>query len=192
MTVRIDRVTTRGGDKGQTSLGDGSRVSKASLHIEAIGALDEANTVIGLLRSSLSPAHAALTDRLAAIQNLLFDMGSDLCQPLSRTTTARVSEQALADLEQETATLQAMLPPLTSFVLPGGTPDAARAHLARTATRRAERTLVALSEHTPVSPALVPVLNRLSDYFFVLARHLNDNGAADILWQPGRSLRSRD
>lgn len=195
MSVRIDRVITRGGDGGQTSLGDGSRVSKACTHIDAIGAVDEANTTVGLLRAHLPVAADDTSAFLEAIQNLLFDVGADLCVPPGEQegrgrTTGRLDAQPLAALEEETERLRAGQPPLKSFVLPGGTMAAAWAHLARTATRRAERSVVALSMETAVNPALVPLLNRLSDYFFVLARHLNDNGRTDTLWRPGATLKS--
>ncbi|AQS85435.1 MAG: cob(I)yrinic acid a,c-diamide adenosyltransferase [Acetobacter aceti] len=186
MSVRIDRVVTRGGDKGQTSLGDGTRLSKAALHVEAIGVLDEANTAVGALRSHVSDA--ALSKRLMAVQNLLFDMGGDLCMPDGSRHAKRLTDSVIAPLEAEIERVRALQAPLTSFVLPGGSVPAAWAHIARTAVRKAERAVVALSEQTTINPVLVPLLNRLSDYFFVLGRHLNDDGRQDVLWQPGASL----
>ncbi len=179
--VRIDRVVTRGGDGGQTSLGDGSRVSKADPRIEAIGAVDEANASIGVLRlhTRTRPREDAMLGR---IQNDLFDVGADLCVPGSGGDRLRLTDAAVARLEVEAATMNESLPPLTSFILPGGTEPAAFAHLARVAARRAERTVVALDD---VNPVVRSYLNRLSDHFFVLGRLLNENAAADVLWVPG-------
>ncbi|NHO31601.1 cob(I)yrinic acid a,c-diamide adenosyltransferase [Acetobacter fallax] len=186
MVVRIDRVVTRGGDKGQTSLGDGSRISKASRHVDAIGMLDEANAIIGLLRAHVAGTDADLASRLASIQNLLFDMGGDLCQPEGSKHAKRLDISLTTVIEEEVERLRASQLPLTSFVLPGGSLPAAWAHLARTTIRRTERSVVTLSEETTINPALTPILNRLSDYFFVLSRHLNDNGREDIVWEPGK------
>ncbi|NHN87887.1 cob(I)yrinic acid a,c-diamide adenosyltransferase [Acetobacter conturbans] len=188
MAVRIDRIVTRGGDKGETSLGDGTRLSKADLHIEAIGVLDETNATIGVLRSHVDPGDPILSDRLMAVQNLLFDMGGDLCMPEGSARAKRVSTDILPALEAEIERLRACQAPLKSFVLPGGTVAAAWAHVARTAVRKAERTIIALSQEKTINPAMGPILNRLSDYFFVLSRHLNEDGRADVLWQPGASL----
>jgi cob(I)alamin adenosyltransferase len=183
--VRIDRVVTRGGDGGQTSLGDGSRLRKDTPLIEAIGAVDEANAVIGLLRTLLG-ADASLnaeTDAmLARIQNDLFDLGADLCVPGEGGDRLRLNDTPVLRLEAEVAAINDALPPLTSFILPGGTPAAAQAHVARVVVRRAERAVVACEG---VNPAVRRYLNRLSDHLFVLARRLNDNGAADVLWVPG-------
>jgi cob(I)alamin adenosyltransferase len=179
--IRIDRVVTRGGDTGQTSLGDGARVRKDCLRIEAIGAVDEANAAIGLLRTA-APAQQAM---LARIQNDLFDLGADLCVPGEGGERLRLTDAPAARLEAEIATMKANLPPLKSFVLPGGTEAAARAHVARTLVRRAERTVVRLTAKEPTNGAMIRYLNRLSDHLFVLARVLNNNGADDILWVPG-------
>ncbi|MBO1358678.1 cob(I)yrinic acid a,c-diamide adenosyltransferase [Acetobacter sacchari] len=188
MVVRIDRVTTRGGDRGETSLGDGSRISKASAHIAALGSLDEANTVIGVLRAHVMNDNA-LGDRLSALQNMLFDLGSDLCQPQDNAKAQRVSISLAEDIDQEIDHLREKQEPLRSFILPGGSLPAAWAHMARASVRRAERDVVALSQSVEINGAIVSILNRLSDYFFVLARHLNDDGRNDTLWAPGRSLR---
>lgn len=179
--VRIDRVTTRGGDAGETSLGDGSRISKAAPRIEAIGAVDEANASIGVLRLH-TRARLAEDAMLARIQNDLFDVGADLCVPGTGGDRLRLTDAAVARLEAETAGMNASLPPLTSFILPGGTEAAAFAHVARVTARRAERTVVALDD---VNPVVRRYLNRLSDHLFVLARLLNENAAADVLWVPG-------
>ena len=180
--VRIDRVTTRGGDGGDTSLGDGARVRKDHDRIEAIGAVDEANAALGVLR--LHTRDAAEADAmLARIQNDLFDLGADLCVPGEGGDRLRLTAAPLERLEAEVAAMNATLPPLTSFVLPGGTPGAAHAHVARVAARRAERAVVGMTE--AVNPAVRMYLNRLSDHLFVLARVLNGNGSADVLWAPG-------
>ncbi len=186
MSVRIDRVVTRGGDKGQTSLGDGTRLSKADRHVEAIGVLDEANAAVGVLRSHV--ADEVLSRKLMAVQNLLFDMGGDLCMPEGSKHAKRLTDSVIVPLEAEIERMRALQVPLTSFILPGGSVPAAWAHIARTAVRKAERAVVALSEQATINPVLVPLLNRLSDYFFVLGRHLNDDGRQDVLWQPGAAL----
>jgi cob(I)alamin adenosyltransferase len=180
--VRIDRVITRGGDGGSTSLGDGSRVPKDALRVEAYGAVDEANAAIGVLRLHADGAADAM---LARIQNDLFDVGADLCVPGEMGDRLRLTDAPSLRLEAEVAEMNAALPPLKSFVLPGGTPAAAHAHVARTVVRRAERRVVALAAVETVNPAVVRYLNRLSDHLFVLGRALNDNGAADVMWVPG-------
>jgi cob(I)alamin adenosyltransferase len=180
--VRIDRVITRGGDGGETSLGDGERVPKEAPRIEAIGAVDEANAVIGLLRLH---ANAEADAMLARIQNDLFDAGADLCVPGEGGERLRLTDAPTARLEAESAAMNADLPGLTSFVLPAGTPAAAHAHLARTVVRRAERRVVALSRVEPVNGELIRYLNRLSDHLFVLSRRLNAGATGDVLWVPG-------
>ena len=181
--VRIDTVVTRGGDAGETSLGDGARVRKDAPRIVAIGAVDEANATIGLLR--LHTAGTEADAMLARIQNDLFDLGADLCVPGDAGARLRLNEAPLMRLETEVAAMNAGLPKLTSFILPGGTPGAAFAHLARTAARHAERTVVTLAAEEAINPLLQRYLNRLSDHLFVLARTLNDGARADVLWQPG-------
>jgi cob(I)alamin adenosyltransferase len=180
--VRIDRVVTRGGDSGETSLGDGSRVRKDALRIEACGAVDEANAAIGVLRLHTG-AWAEADAMLARIQNDLFDLGADLCVPGNGRDRLRLAEASLARLDSEIAAMNAALPPLSSFVLPGGSPAAAHAHLARTIVRRAERDVVRLAGEQAVNPALARYLNRLSDQLFVLSRRLNSG--AEPLWIPG-------
>lgn len=177
--VRINRVVTRGGDRGETSLGNGARVSKADPLIQAIGAVDEANAVIGIVR--LHTAGDAVDEMLARIQNDLFDVGADLCVPDSSPDRLRVTQPAIERLEHEVTVMNERLPPLTSFILPGGTPAAAYAHLARTVVRRAECAVVAAGAAGMVQP----YLNRLSDHLFVLARLLNAQDSADVLWVPG-------
>ena len=182
--VRIDRVITRGGDAGDTSLGDGERVPKEAPRIEAIGAVDEANAVIGLLRlhAGGDPEADAM---LARIQNDLFDVGADLCVPSGAGDRLRLTDAPTARLEAEAAAMNAALPGLTSFVLPGGTPAAAHAHLARTVVRRAERRVVSLSRVESVNGELIRYLNRLSDHLFVLSRQMNAGATGDVLWVPG-------
>lgn len=183
--VRIDRVVTRGGDGGQTSLGDGTRVPKHDPRIEAIGAVDETNAAIGVIRLHTAPGCGAPDGADAAlgrIQNDLFDVGADLCVPGPAGDRLRVTAEQVVRLEAEVAAMNETLPPLTSFILPGGRPGAAFAHVARTTARRAERAVAALED---VNPELRRYLNRLSDHLFVMARVLNHNGQADVLWVPG-------
>jgi cob(I)alamin adenosyltransferase len=182
--VKLDIITTRGGDGGETSLGDGARVRKDALRVEAYGTVDEANAAIGVLR--LHTGEDAEADAmLARIQNDLFDIGADLCVPGEAGARLRVADTQSARLEAELAEMNGQMPALKSFVLPGGTPGAAAAHVARTVVRRAERLVVALAAEEEVNPAVIRYLNRLSDHLFVLARRLNGNGAGDVLWVPG-------
>lgn len=187
--VRLTRIYTKGGDKGETSLGDGSRVPKHALRVEAYGTVDEANATIGLARLHVgSGVDAAADAMLARIQNDLFDLGADLCTPEDGRRAAgalRIVAAQVARLEHEIDAMNAALRPLDSFILPGGSAAAAHLHLARTVTRRAERLVCALAAAEPVNPEAVKYLNRLSDHLFVLGRRVNDNGASDVLWQPG-------
>jgi cob(I)alamin adenosyltransferase len=183
--VSLTRIYTRGGDGGETSLTDGSRVPKHALRVEAYGTVDEANAVIGIVRLSAPPD---ADEMLARIQNDLFDLGADLSTP----ETGRKAQGALRivpaqveRLEHEIDAMNAELAPLTSFVLPGGSAASAYLHLARTVVRRAERLLSALAAREPINPESLKYLNRLSDHLFVLGRHLNDRGGRDVLWQPG-------
>ena len=183
--VTLTRIYTRGGDQGRTSLGDGTRVAKHTARVAAYGTVDEANATIGMARLHTTGAADAM---LARIQNDLFDLGADLCRPGSdfeSDTALRIRESQVERLEREIDGMNAELRPLTSFVLPGGTPAAACLHLARTVTRRGERLVVELAEAETVNPAAIRYLNRLSDHLFVMSRWLNDKGAADVLWVPG-------
>lgn len=182
--VRIDRIVTRGGDGGETSLGDGARVRKDALRVEAYGTVDESNALIGLLRLHTEGAIDAMLTR---IQNDLFDIGADLCVPHSEATRERLrlGEAPVLRLEAEIEAMNEPVSPLTSFILPGGSAGAAAAHHARTVVRRAERLVVKLAAEENVTPAVGRYLNRLSDHLFVVARVLNDNGASDVLWVPG-------
>jgi cob(I)alamin adenosyltransferase len=183
--VRLTRIYTRGGDGGETSLGDGSRVPKQALRVEAFGTVDEANAAVGLARLH---APAAADAMLARIQNDLFDLGADLCTPEDGRRAAgalRIVAAQVERLEHEIDTMNAELQPLNSFVLPGGTACAAHLHLARTVARRAERLVAALAAAEKINAEALKYLNRLSDHLFVLSRHVNQRGAGDVLWQPG-------
>jgi cob(I)alamin adenosyltransferase len=179
--VKLDVITTRGGDSGETSLGDGTRLRKDATRVEALGAVDEANAAIGLLRLHTAQEEDAM---LARIQNDLFDLGADLCMP-GTEEGLRVTRGQCLRLEQELAAMNAALPPLRSFVLPGGTPAGAHAHVARTLARRAERAVVRLAVEEAVNGDALRYLNRLSDHLFVLSRTLNVG--QDPLWQPGEN-----
>jgi cob(I)alamin adenosyltransferase len=182
--VKIDRVATGGGDNGVTSLGDGQRVAKDAPRIEAIGAVDEANAALGLVRANLEGDGEA-DAMLARMQNDLFDLGADLAVPGLGGERLRLSAAPVQRLEAEIAAMARSLPPLTSFVLPGGVPAAAAAHLARVLLRRAERRLVTLARAEPMNPLLVRYLNRASYHLFLLARRLNAEAKAETLWRPG-------
>ncbi|MFV3131864.1 cob(I)yrinic acid a,c-diamide adenosyltransferase [Niveispirillum sp. KHB5.9] len=188
--VRLTRIYTRGGDKGQTSLGDGSRVAKHALRVAAYGTVDEANAVLGLARlhTGGDPALADADAMLARIQNDLFDLGADLCTPEAENPPyppLRIVDVQVDRLEAEIDRLNADLAPLNSFILPGGKPAAAYLHQARTVARRAEREMTELALTEPVGAPALKYINRLSDHLFVLGRWLNDKGAADVLWVPG-------
>ena len=191
--VELNRIYTRGGDGGETSLGSGTRVAKHDLRVAAYGTVDETNAVIGLAR--LHTGDDTETDAmLSRIQNDLFDLGADLCTPEGDARAARKAEGALRivpaqveRLEREIDTLNEELEPLKSFILPGGTPAAAHLHMARTVARRAERLITELAGREPVNADALRYINRLSDHLFVLGRHLNDRGRADILWKPGEN-----
>ncbi|HUC66247.1 MAG TPA: cob(I)yrinic acid a,c-diamide adenosyltransferase [Stellaceae bacterium] len=183
--VRLTRIYTRGGDAGETSLGDGSRVPKTELRVECYGTIDEANAAVGLARLY---TEGDVDAALARIQNDLFDLGADLSTPETGKRAAgalRILASQVERLEREIDALNAELKPLDSFVLPGGTPCAAHLHLARTVVRRAERLAAALAAHETINPEALKYLNRLSDHLFVLSRHVNDKGGRDVLWQPG-------
>jgi cob(I)alamin adenosyltransferase len=185
--VRLTRIYTRGGDKGETSLGDGSRAPKHALRVAAYGTVDEANAAIGIARLHVV-AGADADAMLGHIQNDLFDLGADLCTPEDGRRSAgalRMSASQVERLEHEIDAMNAALRPLDSFILPGGSAAAAYLHLARTVTRRAERLVSELAQAEPVNPEALKYLNRLSDHLFVLGRRVNDNGARDVLWVPG-------
>ncbi|MCB1390463.1 MAG: cob(I)yrinic acid a,c-diamide adenosyltransferase [Rhodobacteraceae bacterium] len=186
--VVLNRIYTRTGDKGETALGNGSRVPKDDLRVEAYGTVDETNATVGLARLH---AEGAMDAALMRIQNDLFDLGADLCRPdLAGDAAAeypplRVIDAQVDRLETEIDAMNKPLSPLRSFVLPGGSALAAHLHLCRTVSRRAERLAVALAREGDVNPAAVKYLNRLSDWFFVASRAANGDGAGDVLWVPG-------
>jgi cob(I)alamin adenosyltransferase len=183
--VQLTKIYTKGGDGGRTSLGDGTRVAKHDLRVAAYGTVDEANAAIGLVRLHAEGLADAMLGR---IQNDLFDLGADLCRPgddPDEEGKLRIQDTQVQRLEDEIDAMNVVLKPLTSFVLPGGSPAAAFLHQARTVVRRAERLACALAEAERVSAVAIRYLNRLSDHLFVLARHTNDDGAKDVLWVPG-------
>jgi cob(I)alamin adenosyltransferase len=177
--VRLTRIYTRGGDHGETSLGDGSRVSKLDPLLRAYGAVDELNSLVGWAQA------AAADERLARIQNELFDLGADLSVPYADGDgRLRVTQEAVDRLERDCDEANAALPELKSFVIPGGTETAARLHVARAVCRRVERDVLAVSEERVLNPIAAVYLNRLSDLLFILARAANAGGA-EPLWKPG-------
>lgn len=186
--VVLSKIYTRTGDAGETALGNGTRVAKHSARVNAYGTVDETNAVVGLARLH---ATGEMNAQLAMIQNDLFDLGADLCRPeMEKDATAeypplRIIEAQVDRLEAEIDVMNAVLEPLRSFILPGGSVLAAQMHLCRTVSRRAERLAVELANVETVNPAAVKYLNRLSDWFFVAGRIANDNGKADVLWVPG-------
>lgn len=185
--VKLNKIYTRTGDNGETGLADGSRIPKEHPLSEAIGDVDEANSAIGV--SLLHVQDADARSMLRAIQNELFDLGADLATPAEDFTpnemTLRVVQEQIDRLEREIDRMNERLQPLKSFILPGGGAGAAHLHLARTITRRAERSAVAASRHVPLNPLARIYLNRLSDHLFVLARLVAASEDGDILWQPG-------
>ncbi|QZH76460.1 MAG: cob(I)yrinic acid a,c-diamide adenosyltransferase [Erythrobacter sp.] len=191
--VKLNKIYTRTGDDGTTGLVDGSRLPKHAARMEAVGQVDSANSALGFAAILMSGEPGADITR---IQNDLFDLGADLATPLGEVGGAdftpsemvlRVVPSQVEWLEARIDAVNADLEPLTSFILPGGSELAARLHLARTATRSAERAMTALASAEPVNPAALAYINRLSDYLFVLGRAVNDGGRADVLWKPGAS-----
>ena len=178
--VKLNRIYTRTGDAGTTGLVDGSRVAKDDARMAAIGDVDEANSAIGV--ALVAVAAGPVRDELGRVQNDLFDLGADLATPLAIDGALRVVAAQVERLEAAIDALTHAIPPLTSFILPGGSPGAAGVHLARAIVRRAERSVAAVPA---VSPVAATYINRLSDYLFVAARALNQNGADDVLWVPG-------
>jgi cob(I)alamin adenosyltransferase len=184
--VRLNKIYTKTGDKGETGLSDGSRVTKFSVRITAIGAVDETNSAVGVARLDAEGDADAM---LARIQNDLFDLGADLSMPEdgSAEERLRIIPLQVERLEREIDAMNESLEPLRSFVLPGGTALAAHLHLARAIARRAERTIVELASQDAVNPAAVHYANRLSDHLFVMARAANNTGMGDVLWVPGKN-----
>ena len=192
--VVLNRIYTRTGDVGTTALGDGARRPKYDLRIEAYGTVDETNSILGLVRLHTS-AQPGVDAMLARIQNDLFDLGADLCTPDSGARLdyepLRIIQPQVDRLEHEIDELNADLPPLRSFVLPGGTPAAAFLHQARTVSRRAERLMVQLAAQPgeKVGDPALKYINRVSDFLFVASRWINARGAGDVLWVPGKNRR---
>jgi cob(I)alamin adenosyltransferase len=182
--VRLTRIYTRGGDQGETSLGDGSRVSKLDCRIGAFGTVDELNSAIGVVLAGDVPE--VMREPLTRIQNELFDVGADLSVPWGVTDRLRVEQPMIDALEQLCDDFNADLPELRSFVLPGGTEAAARLHVARTVCRRAERDVLLGAQEVDLNPLVLRYLNRLSDLLFILARAANAGGE-EPLWKPGSS-----
>ena len=186
--VVLSKIYTRTGDGGDTALGNGVRVPKHALRVEAYGTSDETNATVGMARLH---AEGEIDAALARIQNDLFDLGADLCRPdMAKDAEAeypplRMAASQVDRLEAEIDAMNEALQPLRSFVLPGGSALAAHLHLCRTVSRRAERLTVALAGEEEVNPHAAKYLNRLSDWFFVASRVANDNGADDVLWVPG-------
>jgi cob(I)alamin adenosyltransferase len=180
MGNRLSKIYTRTGDSGTTGLGDGSRVSKDDLRVEAYGTVDELNSAVGFLLA------LSLADRirscLVRIQHELFDLGGELCMP----GTTLIPDAYVEALERDLDGFNDDLPPLKDFILPGGSESAARCHLARTIARRAERRVISLAAEQKVNPASIRYLNRLSDFLFVIARVLaRAEGGAEVLWVHG-------
>ena len=185
--VKLDKIYTRGGDGGRTSLADGTRLAKHAPRIIAQGEIDEANAAIGLARGHVEDP--TMGEILTRVQNDMFDLGADISTPgdgsADGEATLRIRAPQTARLEAEIDAITADLAPLSSFVLRGGSPAAAHLHYACTVVRRAERAMSALAEAEPTNPEALRFLNRLSDLLFVLARAANDGGRSDILWRPG-------
>src|SRR5258705_616227 len=191
--VVLNKIYTRTGDDGTTALGNGERVPKSSARVAAYGTVDETNAAIGMARMHLRVTDPALDARLARIQNDLFDLGADLCRPDRGPKPAheplRIIASQVDRLEGEIDELNAVLDPLRSFILPGGSAEACSLHMARTVCRRAERMMVELAADLgePVSDPALRYINRLSDFLFVAARYANDRGRSDVLWVPGQN-----
>jgi len=184
--MRLDRIYTRGGDHGETSLGDGDRTPKCHIRVKAFGGIDEANAAIGVALLHIDDSE--VRSILSLVQNDLFDVGADLCVPEregAARSRLRVSAKQVETLEQQIDKFNDALSPLTSFILPGGSPASAYLHLARTIVRHAERDVVELALSETINEEALKYVNRLSDLLFVLCRYLNARGAADVLWTPG-------
>ena len=181
--VKLNKIYTRTGDKGSAGLVDGSRVAKSSLRMTAIGEVDEANAAIGVAIAALD--EGPIVDQLLEIQNDLFDLGADVATPAKVKGALRIVASQVERLEGDIDVMNTGLPPLESFILPGGSTSVAALHLARAIVRRAERAAVALNEDEPLNPHLLAYLNRLSDHLFVAARHVAASEGGDILWKPG-------
>jgi cob(I)alamin adenosyltransferase len=198
LMVRLTKIYTRTGDNGETSLGDGTRVSKEELRVETYGTIDEVNSIIGLVRTHTKDSELIILDNiLAAVQNELFDLGAEISIPLAKDNIEIIEKTKILDeqilrIEEEIDQLNFSLKDLDSFVLPGGSKASAHLHLARTVTRRAERLMVRMNKQkkNSISETALIYVNRLSDLMFVAARYANQSdigGIGDILWQPGNT-----
>jgi cob(I)alamin adenosyltransferase len=187
--VVLNKIYTRTGDDGTTALATGERRVKSDLRFDAIGTIDELNAHVGAARLHEAALGADVATMLSRIQNDLFDLGADLATPEVKASRERlrISAAQVERLEREIDVVNRELEPLTSFVLPGGTPAAAALHLCRTVARRAERLVVELAQREPVNVEALHFINRLSDLFFVAARHANNRGRDDVLWVPGQN-----
>jgi cob(I)alamin adenosyltransferase len=189
--VLLNKIYTKTGDDGFTGLGSGERRPKFDLRIAACGTVDETNACIGLARISVRPISGDIDAALALIQNDLFDLGADLAVPQKSGETAdkalRITDEQVTAIEKAIDRFNAKLDPLRSFILPGGTQAAAELHLARTVARRAERLIVELGQRETVGHPCIRYMNRLSDFLFVAARVVNDDGKGDVLWVPGKN-----
>ena len=187
--VKLNKIYTKTGDKGSTQLGNGKRVEKNSLRVDAYGSVDEANAAIGL---SILRTNTKIKKILQIIQNDLFDLGADLCIPEKKNIQKlKITNDRVDYIEEKIDSFNKELAPLNSFVLPGGLKSSTYLHIARTVTRRAERKVVALSKKEKINPVAIIYLNRLSDLLFVLARYTNNKGKKDILWKPGKNLKKK-
>ena len=187
--VKLNKIYTRTGDKGSTQLGDGKRVDKNSLRVDAYGSVDEANATIGL---SILRTNTKIKKILQIIQNDLFDLGADLCMPdKKKIQKLKITKDRVDYIEKKIDSFNKELAPLNSFILPGGSESSTYLHIARTVTRRAERKVCALSKKERINPVAIIYLNRLSDLLFVLARYTNNKGKKDILWKPGKNLKKK-
>lgn len=186
--VVLNKIYTKSGDKGTTALGNGERIEKHAARVNAYGTVDEVNATVGMAKLH---ADGQMAEQLAMIQNDLFDLGADLCNPdMAKDAEAeypplRMIDAQVSRLETEIDVINADIAPLRSFILPGGSALAAHLHLCRTVSRRAERLATELATSESINPAVIKYLNRLSDWFFVASRAANENGAGDVLWVPG-------
>ena len=185
--VKINKVYTRGGDKGQTSLADGSRVSKTDSVIIALANIEELNANLGYIVCKLPTQYKNIFYK---IQNNLFDLGADIITPRGKKNSLRIKENYINNLEKEIDKILSKLPPLKSFILPGGTEISSRIHVARTICRRCEITILKLNKKKAVNPEILKYINRLSDFLFVVARKINITKKKEVLWKPGSNYKN--
>ena len=185
--VKIDKVYTRGGDKGQTSLGDGSRVSKTDKVIIALANIEELNANLGYVICKLPKQYKNI---FYEIQNNLFDLGADIVTPKNKKNSLRVKNIYITNLEKEIDKILSKIPPLKSFILPGGSEISSRIHLARTVCRRCETAILELNKKKAVNSEILKYINRLSDFLFVIARKINITKKQEVLWKPGSNYKN--